>query len=89
MLRLDESFLLGYSASGEVVEVGNNVKDLSMGDNVAIIDSGYANHSEYNFVPENMCFKISINKSKKIDCEKAAFCMAGGIVINGINEAEL
>jgi len=88
--RLDEPFPLGYSASGTVAEVGDGVKSFDVGDKVAIAGSDYAHHAEYNFVPEDLCFKLPKKKSgDHLDFEDAAFCMLGGIAIHGINEAEL
>jgi predicted dehydrogenase len=90
MNRLDEPFPLGYSAAGTVVEVGNSVSDFSIGDKVAIAGSGYASHAEYNFVPENLCMKIPLRKEgEHLDFEEAAFCMVGGIALQGIREAGL
>jgi predicted dehydrogenase/threonine dehydrogenase-like Zn-dependent dehydrogenase len=45
---------LGYSAAGEVVEVGADVRRLKVGDRVACGGAGYANHAELNYVPENL-----------------------------------
>lgn len=90
MSRLDEPFPLGYSAAGIIVEVGNGVSDFKVGDKVAIAGSGYANHSEYNFIPENLCVKIPLrNTGESLDFEEAAFCMLGGIALHGIREAKL
>ena len=90
MNRLDEPFPLGYSAAGTVVKVGNGVSDFSVGDKVAIAGSGYANHSEYNFVPKNLCVKIPSRKNGEcLAFEEAAFCMVGGIAMQGIREAGL
>lgn len=90
MSRLDEPFPLGYSASGVVVELGKGVRDFGVGDRVAIAGSGYANHSEYNFIPENLCMKLLKRETDEyLDFEEAAFCMLGGIAIQGIREAKL
>lgn len=71
MSRLDEPFPLGYSAAGIIVEVGNGVSDFKVGDKVAIAGSGYANHSEYNFIPENLCVKIPLrNTGESLDFEE-------------------
>ena len=56
--RLDEPFPLGYSATGVVVEVGKGIDEFAVGDRVAIAGSGFANHAEYNFVPENLCVRL-------------------------------
>ena len=90
MNRLDEPFPLGYSAAGVIVEVGKMVRDFSVADKVAIAGTGYANHAEYNFVPENLCMKIPEKETDEyLDFEEAAFCMLGGIAIQGVREAQL
>ncbi len=83
--RLDEPFPLGYSASGIVEEVGANVDEFDVGCQVAIAGSSYANHAEYNFVPKNLCVAMPPG----LTFEEAAFCMVGGIAIQGIREGEV
>jgi len=88
--RLDEPFPLGYSASGVVVEVGEGVREFKVGDRVAIAGSGYANHAEYNFVPYNLCLHVpQRDNGQVVEHEEAAFCMVGGIAMQGIREAKL
>ncbi|MCU0918342.1 MAG: Gfo/Idh/MocA family oxidoreductase [Planctomycetes bacterium] len=88
--RLDEPFPLGYSASGVIVEVGQAVTEFAVGDRVAIAGSGYANHAEYNFVPVNLCLRVPNNGGgMSLSFEEAAFCMLGGIALQGIREARL
>jgi threonine dehydrogenase-like Zn-dependent dehydrogenase len=87
MNRLDEPFPLGYSASGVVVETGNGLENFDIGDRVAISGSGYASHSEYNFVPENLCAPIpKKTNGDYLDFEEAAFCMVGAIAMHSVNE---
>jgi predicted dehydrogenase/threonine dehydrogenase-like Zn-dependent dehydrogenase len=99
--RLDEPFPLGYSASGIVVEVGKGADEFAVGDHVAVSGSGFANHAEYNFVPENLCVRlpdrrvngeegqITNNESANnyISFEEAAFGMVGAIALNGVRDA--
>ncbi len=88
--RLDEPFPLGYSASGLVAEVGAGTREFTVGDRVAVAGSGYASHSEYNFVPENLCLKVPARSDGAyLGFDEAAFCMLGGIALQGIREAEL
>ena len=56
--RLDNPTPLGYSSAGVVVEVGRNVHKFTPGDRVACIGAGYASHSEYVSVPENLCARL-------------------------------
>jgi len=88
--RLDEPFPLGYSASGLVVEVGAGTREFAVGDRVAVAGSGYASHSEYNFVPQNLCMKVPTRSDGTyLGFDEAAFCMIGGIALQGIREAGL
>ncbi|MFW6130256.1 MAG: bi-domain-containing oxidoreductase, partial [Atribacterota bacterium] len=84
MMRLDEPFPLGYSASAEVVEIGKEIDDVCVGDRVAVWGSGFANHSEYNFIPKENYLKID-----SVDLEDSSFCMIGGIVKHSIDKAEV
>ena len=58
MNKLDSLSPLGYSLVGEVIQVGNGVDHLKKGDIVACAGAGYANHSEVNFIPKNLCAKV-------------------------------
>lgn len=82
MNRLDEPFPLGYSASGIIVEVGRDVDEYTVGDAVAMSGAGFANHAEYNYIPRNLSVRIPQN----VSMEEAAFCMLGGIALQGIRE---
>ena len=53
---------LGYSLSGVVVEIGNNVKEFNIGDRVACAGAGKANHAEFVAVPKNLVVKIPKNR---------------------------
>ena len=83
--RLDNPTPLGYSSAGMVVEVGKDVHSFSRGDKVACIGAGYALHTEYITVPENLCCKIPDN----ISFEEASFGMLGIIALHGIRCAKL
>lgn len=83
--RLDNPTTLGYSSAGEVVAVGKNVHKFSVGDRVACIGAGYASHSEYITVPENLCCRMPEN----VSFEEASFGMLGIIAMHGIRCANL
>lgn len=80
--RLDVWHLLGYSSSGIVVKVGKNVTDYSVGDKVACIGSGFANHAEYISVPKNLVAKIP----KNVELKDAAFSGIACIALQSIRQ---
>ncbi|MCK4814906.1 hypothetical protein KA005_03975 [bacterium] len=44
--KLEENAQTGYSASGEVIEVGSCIRDIKVSDRVACAGAGIANHAE-------------------------------------------
>jgi predicted dehydrogenase/threonine dehydrogenase-like Zn-dependent dehydrogenase len=75
----------GYSASGTVVEIGAQIKDIKIGDRVACAGSGYANHAEYIEVPKNLLVKIP----KDLGFKGASTVTLGSIAMQGIRRAEV
>lgn len=75
----------GYSASGTVVEVGAQIKDIKVGDRVACAGAGYANHAEYIEVPKNLIVKIP----KDLDFKEASTVTLGSIAMQGVRRAEV
>ena len=85
MARLDEPLPLGYSAVGEVVEVGAGLEGkFRVGQRVAIAGAGLANHSEMNAVPENLCAPVPDD----VNDEEACFGTLGAIAMNGVRLVE-
>jgi threonine dehydrogenase-like Zn-dependent dehydrogenase len=82
--KLDTPIPLGYSCVGKVIEVGANVSGVSIVDRVACGGSGYANHSEINYIPKNLFVKIPEN----VDDEDASFVTVGAIALQGVRQAE-
>lgn len=80
--RLDVWHLLGYSSSGVVIKAGSNVNEFSVGDRVACIGSGFANHSEYVSVPKTLCCKIP----KNVELDDAAFTGIASIALQSIRQ---
>ena len=80
MARLDEPLPLGYSAVGNVVEVGAGLEGkFRVGQRVAIAGAGLANHAELNTVPENLCAPVPDD----VNDEEACFGTLGAIALNG------
>ena len=83
--KLDQPIPLGYSCAGVVEEVGQTITDLSVGDRVACGGAGYANHSEYNYVPQNLVVKIP----EAVSFEDASCATVGSIAMQGVRQCDL
>lgn len=82
--KLDAPSPLGYSCAGEVIGVGEQVKDYKIGDLVACSGAGYANHAEIVNIPANLITKVPDG----ITLQEAAFTTVGSIAMQGIRLAE-
>lgn len=83
--KLDAYSPLGYSIAGEVLEVGEGVAEFKVGDYVACAGAGYANHSEINAVPINLCVKLN----RDANLRNAAYNTLGAISMQGVRQADL
>lgn len=83
--KLNNYSQLGYSCAGVVVEVGEQVQSLNVGDLVACSGAGYANHAEIVSVPEMMAVRLSADACMK----SAAFGTLGAIAMQGIRQASV
>jgi predicted dehydrogenase/threonine dehydrogenase-like Zn-dependent dehydrogenase len=83
--RLEKPEPLGYSSAGRVVDVGDDVDGIQVGDRVACAGAGYASHAEFVSVPENLVTKVPEGAA----LEDAAFTTVGAIAMQGIRRAEL
>ena len=84
MNKLDSLSPLGYSLVGEIVEVGKGVEHLKLGDIVACGGAGYANHSEVNFIPKNLCAKVP----EGVALKDASFTTIASIAMQGFRQTE-
>ena len=82
--RLDQPMALGYSTSGTIVALGENMQGFKVGQRVACAGGGYATHAEYNVVPRNLLTPLP----KNVDFESAAFTTLGAIALHGFRLAE-
>ncbi|MCX7803668.1 MAG: bi-domain-containing oxidoreductase [Planctomycetota bacterium] len=81
--RLDSPKPLGYSSSGVVIEVGDGVRGLRVGDEVACGGGGYACHAEIAFVPQNLCARVPGG----LPLDVAAVGTIGAIALHSIRQA--
>lgn len=85
MNRLDSFTPLGYSLVGQVVEVGGGADEFRPGDIVACGGNKYALHSEYNWVPVNLCVPVPEN----VPLKQAAFATIAAIALQGMRQSGL
>lgn len=84
MKKLDSYTPLGYSCSGEIIELGEGVTSFKVGDKVACAGVGYANHAEVVCVPINLCVKLDDN----VNLRDAAYNTLGAIAMQGVRQAD-
>lgn len=81
--RLAQDLPLGYSAAGEVIEVGPAVRGLRPGQLVATGGAGQANHAEYQAVPGLLCAVVPDG----VPAHDAAFTTVASIALHGLRLA--
>lgn len=81
--KLGSFTALGYSASGVVAAVGDDVTEFRAGDRVACAGVGYASHAEMLSVPRNLCVRLPDN----INYDAGAFATLGAIALQGVRLA--
>jgi len=80
--KLDTPIPLGYSLAGRVVEVGDELSGVNIGDRVACGGAGYANHAQINYIPKNLMVKIPDG----VDDVDASFVTVGAIALQGVRQ---
>jgi len=78
--KLNQPIPLGYSNVGEIIEIGENVNDFSIGD--IVVSNGP--HAEIFKVSKNLCAKVPDG----VDLSSAAFVVIGSIALQGIRLAK-
>jgi polar amino acid transport system substrate-binding protein len=84
MNKLEAPSALGYSCSGEVIDVGRNVTGFKTGDYVACGGST-AVHADVVAVPVNLCVKLPAD----VQLKHASFATIASIALQGIRQADL
>ncbi len=74
---------VGYSTAGEVVAVGDTVQRFAVGDRVACVGAGEANHADFVVVRQNMACKVPDGCSLQL----AGSAAIGGIALQGVRRA--
>jgi predicted dehydrogenase/threonine dehydrogenase-like Zn-dependent dehydrogenase len=82
--KMAASQALGYSASGIVAAVGEDVSEFRAGERVACAGVGYASHAEVLSVPKNLC----VHLPEGVSFESGAYGTLGAIALQGVRLAE-
>jgi predicted dehydrogenase/threonine dehydrogenase-like Zn-dependent dehydrogenase len=83
--RLDVAVPLGYSSTGIILEVGDDVEGFLKGQRVACAGAGLANHAELIAVPKNLAVLLP----ETVSYEEAAFATVGAIALQGVRVADV
>lgn len=73
---------IGYSAAGTVISSKAQHNIYVHDQNVAIVGTLYANHAQYNTVPENLVIPVPQN----VSLQDASTAALGGIAMQGVNQ---
>lgn len=82
--RISEPMPLGYSLVGEVIAVGSEINEVSVGDRVACAGAKIANHAEIVAIPRNLFVPVPDN----VDDEQACYVTLGAIAMHGVRQAD-
>lgn len=74
----------GYSNAGIVVEVGAEVQQFAAGDRIACIGAGYAQHTNYAVVPQNLCVALPAN----VSFEQGAYAMLSATALYALRRGD-
>jgi predicted dehydrogenase/threonine dehydrogenase-like Zn-dependent dehydrogenase len=78
--QLSAGLPIGYSAAGNVIEVGEEVTRFAAGDHVACAGAGIANHAEVIDVPVNLAVKVPDG----VSLADASTVTLGAIALQGV-----
>jgi len=77
--------VFGYSNAGVVAEVGEGCRRLSVGDEVAAMGGGYAQHATWSVTPENLC----VVKPPNVSFEAASYCHLAATALHALQRGKL
>ncbi|MFO7369521.1 MAG: bi-domain-containing oxidoreductase [Bacteroidales bacterium] len=81
----DSGLPTGYSVSGIVIGIGEDVENFKIGDRVAAAGGGFAYHAEFVEVPKNLVTLMPAS----LDFKEASTVAIGAIALHGIRRTEL
>jgi predicted dehydrogenase/threonine dehydrogenase-like Zn-dependent dehydrogenase len=82
--KMAASQALGYSASGIVMAVADDVSEFQVGERVSCAGVGFASHAEVLSVPKNLC----VHLPEGVNFEAGAYGTLGAIALQGVRLAE-
>jgi predicted dehydrogenase/threonine dehydrogenase-like Zn-dependent dehydrogenase len=80
--RLEQPSVLGYSAAGVAIAVGEDVRGVAAGDRVAV-GGADAVHAEVDRVPANLCVSLP----DAVSFAEGCFACVGAIALHGVRQA--
>ena len=83
--KLDIPIPLGYSCTGKIIKVGQNIKNFSEGDYVVTFGDESAHHAEYVKSVEQNIVRVKIDD----DLKSLTFSMIGAIALHAIENLKL
>ena len=83
--KLSDYTPLGYSSVGTVVELDDESLPFNVGDTVACMGTGFANHAEFIVVPRNLAALVPEGVAE----DQASFAALSCIAMQGIRRMEL
>jgi len=75
----------GYSNSGEIIELSKDCKNFKIGQKVACMGSGYALHTNYASIPQNLCVPLP----EELSFEEGSFCHLASTALWAIRRGKL
>lgn len=82
---IEQKIQLGYSTSGKVIDVGEEITDIECGQKVACAGLFAATHSEIISVPRNLVVPVP----EDVNFQDACYVTLGAIAIQGVRIAKL
>ena len=83
--KLDIPIPLGYSCTGKIIKVGQNIKNFSEGDYVVCFGDESAHHAEYVKCIEQNIIRVNIDE----DLKSLTFSMIGAIALHAIRKSQI